>query len=348
MSKNKKRLFIVIGCDTDPDRQSIIDDLPGDRLSWRGMTEGIPETKSAVAHITDSDGKSPVFTWLFRVDEQIKILYGAYNWVLENYKTFIEDLESAGDEIGWHPHFYKPDDEHRIWYQELEDVIWQCAMLESGFKSFNEIFPGRPESVRMGWIYHNNETMKKLNELGIKIDFSAVPRLRTDFKNKLKFPYNIYDWYSTGSDIYRPSKADYRRAAKKGESALSILEVPNFISTSWFWGMVSGLQMARKMRNPMQIFLTLRKPAYWVNLTASPKLYSTLIDSLRKRLKKSKESDIFFVTYFHPDELIQNKSIIYSRENLARNLKSIVDLSDSFAIPVRYIRAGDIPSLVDI
>jgi hypothetical protein len=180
MSMPGKKLFIVIGCDTDPDRQDFIDFNAGDKLSWRGMTEGIPETKSAVSDITDSNGKSPVFTWLMRADEQIKIICGDFNSVLEENKKLIQDLEKSGDEIGWHPHLYKYDEKHKVWYQELFDVDWQCEVLESAYNSFNKSIPGRPVSVRTGWIYHNNSTMKKLDRLGVKVDFSAAPGLKTN------------------------------------------------------------------------------------------------------------------------------------------------------------------------
>ncbi|UCC79543.1 MAG: hypothetical protein JSW64_14960 [Candidatus Zixiibacteriota bacterium] len=346
MDDKAKTLYIVIGCDTDPDRQGFIDIIPGNKLSWRGMTEGIPDTKLAVMDIKDSGGKSPVFTWLMRADDQINIIYGAYNWVLENYKGLIEDLEKTGDEIGWHPHFYKHNDKHGIWYQELKDVSWQCRMLESAHKSFGEIFPGKPRSVRTGWLYHNNETMKKLDELGLKIDFSAVPGLRTNPVKKIKFHYNIYDWFSTGKECYHPSEADYRRAAREGERELSILEVPNFTSHSWFWGMVSGFYMAGKMKDPVQIIQAIRKPTFWVSLSAGRKWFSPIIKSLAKELRRPTESDIFFITYFHPDELIENRSKIYNRDNLKRNLKSIINLSDRLEIPHRYIRAEDIPLLI--
>ena len=85
MNDMAKTLYIVIGCDTDPDRRDFNDNISGEKLSWRGMTEGIPETKSAVSHITDYTGKKPVFTWLIRADEQIKCIYGDYGWVLNEY-----------------------------------------------------------------------------------------------------------------------------------------------------------------------------------------------------------------------------------------------------------------------
>jgi hypothetical protein len=117
-------------------------------------------------------------------------------------------------------------------------------------------------------------------------------------------------------------------------------------SHSLFWGIVAGLQMARKMKDPVQILQVIRRPTYWINLTATPKYFSAIVSSLGKELRKSNKSKIFFITYFHPDELIANKSKIYSRENLKQNLKSILELSSSLNIPQEFIRAENIPVLL--
>ena len=117
-----KTLYIVIGCDTDPDRAGFIDGIPADTLSWRGMTEGIPELKSSLKGLTDRQGHEPVFTWLLRVDDQIKAMYGAFNWVLTEHQSFLADLEDSGDELGWHPHFWRQDTQSQSWFQETADV----------------------------------------------------------------------------------------------------------------------------------------------------------------------------------------------------------------------------------
>jgi hypothetical protein len=347
MMAGDKKLYLVIGCDTDPDRVGFIENVSSDTLSWRGLSEGIPRAKEMLRDIKDVNGGPPAITWLIRADEQIRHIYGNYNWVLSEFRQTLSDLETSGDEIGWHPHLYKFDPRYKIWFQELNDTAWQCDMLETAFNSFDRIFPGRPVSVRTGWVYHNNETMKKLDELGVKVDFSAVPGLKTLSKNNAKYPYNIYDWYITPKRPYHPSETDYRRAIKEGESELSILEVPNFTSNSFFWGIMAGLQMARKMKNPIQFTLAIKKPTYWINLTGGPHLYNPLVKTLERRLKNNPESQIFFITYFHSDELIENNSLIYSRDNIKQNLINISAVCRKLNIPFEFIRARDIPARIN-
>ena len=146
-----KTVYIVIGCDTDPDRKSFFADLPEDSLSWRGMLEGIPLMKKKVSEIKDSHGNKPLFSWCLRVDHQIKEYYGKYNHILETYKSFFEELEKDGDELAWHPHFFKYDPVKNDWYQEFKDVDWQVKMLQEAHADYMSVFPGRAKSVRMGF-----------------------------------------------------------------------------------------------------------------------------------------------------------------------------------------------------
>ena len=126
----EKSVYIVIGCDSDPDRADFVDNLPADALSWRGMLEGIPRAKERLQQIHDSDGKMPIFTWCLRVDYQIKKLHGAYNYFLKQHKDFLLDLEKEGDELAWHPHFWNYDEALDLWYQDCYNVEWQVQMLK--------------------------------------------------------------------------------------------------------------------------------------------------------------------------------------------------------------------------
>ena len=54
MAIEEKKLYIVIGCDTDPDREGLIDNIPSETLSWRGLSEGIPETKKILKDIKEN------------------------------------------------------------------------------------------------------------------------------------------------------------------------------------------------------------------------------------------------------------------------------------------------------
>jgi len=319
--------------------------VPAGTLTWRGMTEGIGRLKDSLKGLTDRTGREPVFTWLLRVDEQIQRVHGEYGWVLRAHRALLESLESSGDELGWHPHFWRYDERQGHWFQEVGDVGWQVEMLKNAHRDYVSVFPGRARSVRMGWDYHNNRTYQTLEDLGVTVDFSAIPGLRTTRGGTLARSENIFDWYPTPRQPFKPSRADYRRPARAGESTSALLEAPNFVSTSLFWGLISGLQFARKMKDPGQLWQAIRRPTYWINITGRPNLFAPLVTQLKRSLRHLDSGGAFFVTYFHPDELLPNRSSLYNLESVRTNLASILQACSRYNVEPEFIRATQIPTV---
>jgi len=343
-----RTVYIVIGCDTDPDREGFLDGVPSGRLTWRGMTEGIPLLKSSLHGVRDSTGREPVFTWLLRADEQIRQLCGEYGSIVRAHRSFLRSLEESGDELGWHPHFWRRDTDRGPWFQEVEDVEWQVEMLHQAYADLATCLFGAVKSVRMGWDYHNNHTYRALEDLGIAVDFSAVPGLRTFIGTPPKREENLFDWHSSPQAPYRPSRADYRRPAEGQASSCQLLEVPNFVSTSVIWGMVSGLQLARKRRDLRLLWEAVRRPTYWINITARHPLFAPLVKQLRKTLRHREKGGglLVFATYFHPDELLPNRSGLYDLESARTNIEALLRACEETGTAVEFVRASRIPALL--
>jgi hypothetical protein len=338
MDSGGKVLYVIIGCDTDPDRPGFVEKATEEGKSWRGVTEGISLLKEITHDIKDGDGVVPRITWLIRADEQIKLLYGDYAWALRNFENLLKDLQSDGDELGWHPHFYKFDPALKRWYQEVFEIDWQIQILDEAFRAYTALFPGFPLSVRMGWDYHNNSTLQKLADLGVKVDFSALPGLRTAAPSRDARPFNVYDWHLSPKEPYYPSLENYQRKARADDNRLPILEVPIFTSGSLLWGMIGGLQMARKMRDIGQLFQAMRCPSFLINITGRPKLFAPLAAELDRKLRNS-SGPVILATYFHADELLDNKSSLYSRFNMRANLETLLRIGDNRSVKVKFIRA---------
>jgi hypothetical protein len=310
------------------------------------MIEGIPRVKELVRGLTDHRGHEPIFTWLLRVDEQIEAIHGTYNWVLATHRDFLLELEKTGDELGWHPHFWRRDAESGQWYQEITDTAWQIEMLEQAHRAYMELLPGRALSVRMGWAYHNNRTFQTLDKLGVKVEFSALPGLRTLSAKSGTRSENFFDWFITPRIPYYPSRDDYRRPPEGQEVALKTLEAPSFTSQSLFWGLAGGLQLMRKMKSPAQFFQALRRPTFCINLSGRPKLFAPLAVQLRKELRKTNEGTSIFATYFHADELLANKSSLYNLESVRSNLETVFRICEKEGIAVEFAEARQIPDLI--
>ncbi|MBD3401321.1 hypothetical protein GF420_00375 [candidate division GN15 bacterium] len=341
----ERKIFVVIGCDTDPDRAGFVPEAAGaTTLIWRGMLEGIPRAKDRLSKLVDADGNPPLFTWCLRADKQVKMAHGSYAYVMEEHHEHLLDLERSGDELAWHPHFWQYDEARNIWYQEFRDIDWQLDMLEQAHAAFEQALPGRIKSARMGWIYHNDRTFQKLAELGVRTEFSALPGHRIDPGKQTGPNANFFDWSVTPNRPYYASIEDYRREPRDGEGRVGMLEAPVFVSESFFWGAFRGFVLARKMKAPGQIWLSLRFPTYWISITGKPVLFSPVLNQARKRLLK--EGRVFFVTYFHPDELLDTGSAIYSLPNMEQNLSDLLALAEREDATLHYLRAGDLPGLI--
>jgi hypothetical protein len=309
------------------------------------MIEGIPAIKQLLHGVTDSAGHEPAFTWLLRADEQIRQLQGEYGWVVRTHESFLRSLQQSGDELGWHPHFWRRDPENGTWFQEVEDVDWQVDMLHEAHGDLARCFPGPPKTVRMGWAYHNDRTYRALEDLGVTVDCSAIPGYRTFTGKPPARGENLYDWHSTPRAPYLPSRADYRRAARGGEGSCRLLEVPDFVSTSIPWGLASGLQLVRKTGKVVQLWHAVRRPTYCINLTARPPLFAPLVAQLRRALRCPQNGPLVFSTLFHADELLPNRSWLYSLESVRTNLEALLRACEQALTAVEFVQAWKIPAV---
>ena len=55
---------------------------------------------------------------------------------------------------------------------------------------------------------------------------------------------------------------------------------------------------------------------------------------------------LVFVTYFHPDELIENNSPLYSLDNMEANIGTLVTTSKRLGANRKFIRAADIKQYI--
>ena len=201
-------VHVVISCDVDPDRERFLDGVPpaaAGKLTWRGVDEGIPALKESLRGLTDHEGREPVFTWFLRVDDQVRQVEGSYAWFAGSRARLLEALTATGDELGWHPHFWRQEAPGGQWFQEIEDQPWQLDMLRGAHADYVKALGFAPRSVRMGWSYHTNETIAQLDALGIAVDLSGLPGYRT-FDPKKTRSENLFDWYTTPQAPYRPSR----------------------------------------------------------------------------------------------------------------------------------------------
>lgn len=178
-------------------------------LTWKSVSR-IPRIKEIF------DSFNLRLTWFVRADNQLMDVYGTAAYLLLEHGQLWAQMESSGDEIGWHPHLYEWDAEQQLYVCERDETgcveKLRAIRAELKTKGFNH------SSVRIGEAFHCNATMKVLDEMGLEVDSTAIPgRMRHD-------EARVFDWERTPNEPYHPSAADYRVPGTSDR--LNILEVP--------------------------------------------------------------------------------------------------------------------------
>jgi hypothetical protein len=330
-SVRSRALHVVLACDADPDRPGYggIPLNSREKHVWNGIERGIPKLLNALKEIIDHEGGLPRVTWFLRSDEQMNELYGDHCWPAVGFRQIWDDLVERKHEIGWHPHLWGWSEKHGTWYQEINDNEWIRKCLIDGFSSLNREF--KIGTVRTGWDYHNNLTMKTLEDLGIKADLSALPGFENTsyVDNNRNLIQNRYDWIGAPEVPYRPSSTDYRAIGN-----MSIIEIPHacfhqsylvYALRKAFWKAFSR----RPGKQPLQRFP--------VTASMNP---SHFLDGIKQAFKKSKSRNPIFVSYFHPDDLIVDKNQA-SFSNLVTNILAIRATSKRLNIPFKFVTAAE-------
>ena len=342
-----KVLEVVIGCDCDPDRPQYGGVRYDSRqpLKWQGVREGMPRAGEIAERIRDDYGNYAKLTCCIRADAQMEEIYGNWAWPYGEFAELWARLEGRGDEIAWHPHLWRWSDDQRCWYQETEDETWMWDCLRQGYAALAERVRQTLTTSRMGWEFHDNLTMHRLTDLGVRVDFSAVPGRYTPgglVDNTGGIFHGRVDWRGTGEDPYRPAVADYRRPAQTGEETLDIIEVPLSTFRSALLGIAVSMRQAAKAlaRARLDRVTDLfrggqsRVKAY---ITVHPVVFSRLVAAKARQARQRGYS--LLVTAFHADELLAERgsaTATYSLKHFEANLKLIRRLAAEHDLQLRF------------
>ena len=340
-------LRVVVGCDTDPDRL----DFGGTAFNagsepqiWRGVA-CIPELRDRLDAVVDSRGCPVRVTWLLRCDEQIRVTEGAYEASIVERKDIWKHCELAGDEIGWHPHFWRLEPDGRTWFHEVDDLEFQGRMLRESHAAFSSAWGKPPMSVRMGWDYHNATTMTEISKLGIRIDFSALPyQYFPGARNDRGASFaGLFDWRRTGTLPYHPSREDYQ-ARGEGTSALDIVELPLGLLRSRLVGLLSEARGALRDRSPRRVLSSLRPGGAVAHSTIKACAPTPLFRAMVKDTLNRGED--WLATYFHPDELLPSKGqlvndLIHKPSYFVKNMEAVVRIAGRRGREVHFLTASE-------
>jgi len=239
-------------------------------------------------------------TWFIRIDNQIKTLYGSEDYIFLKHAEKIKWLRNNGHEIGWHFHSYVINDGK--WVQNTNDEL----VVEEMKQVFPIVQKHNLKISRMGWTYHTNKTMKMLEQLGVKYDFTAFPRPNYNWDKILR------DWHITPSYTYKPSLEDYRIP---GNPSLDLNQVP-----------ITSVKLPSKTDTDIDVLRYLN-PAYKEEYF---------------EIGLSKTNDFIMNTLSHPYEFLpsgtKHEMLSFSPNVFLSNLQTLENTGYKFIVASEYIK----------
>jgi hypothetical protein len=335
----RPNILFIIGCDGDPEPIKGDSHCPPDKLaekiSWNYIKNGVSLIREFQNEIRDGYGNPPRITWFLRSDQQMKDIYKDYAYPVKAFKPIWENCIDMGDEMGWHPHFWRWDVVHGLWYQEMEDHVWIETCLTKGFQSFSQFW--RPKAVRTGNDFLNDFVMTTLNKLGLLTDLSVLPGMEYEgdlIEKGLTYRVNKMDYKICPKTPYFPSKKDYRI---EDNYPLDILEIPictfNIPRKILFLRFFYNILPFRGGKGVVRPKFKTDKMTYFA-IAKHPNYFRQGLEAFFRESKEKANLNIL-AGYFHPHEIV-SETRLFSAKNLKKNIELTLKLSEKYKTPLAF------------
>lgn len=286
------KVFLNLTIDLDPDGQNevIRDRNTLNFSSLELLMDAIDRKRPEVL------GEPLRFSWFIRVDRQIEQLFGKVDGLIRHYQSFWQLAQSVGDELCWHPHLYKNENDQYVLIDNEEECLKELQALWSAIQSNGYSFT----TFRCGEARMTTAMFNLVESFGLLQESSAIPGYFKD-----SFGQN---WLNTKNKPYFPN---VEQITEEGP-VRKMLEMP---MNSWY--LQASYDKQPKLR--------------YLNFAVHHQYF---LDCL-SRLPESffSDDDVLDVPVLtavsHPEEIISNKrgNDLYPRtlENFLRNIQVFVE-----------------------
>lgn len=296
-------LCITLDTDADP-----VFENHKNSTTFKNLESGLENLSENISLIeTKLDKKIPI-SWFVRLDNQIKDLYGEYDWILNKYSKFWDKQLNKKNEIHWHAHIYQKINNHWFFPENDNVFIENIGKVHNYIKIHHKNF----NCIRIGEACMTNNIMNYLKGTGLKGDSSCIPGRKRDDKEK------FFDWSNSPNKPYFPSKTNYQIENIENKK---FLEIPmNTIKTKCSYDKSYLLRYA--------------------NLAFKSEVIN---EGLREYIKKNDT----LVTISHPyeffDKFINNNSLFCGDINILEiNINNIIKICKELNKKINFVTINDI------
>jgi hypothetical protein len=171
------------------------------------------------------------------MDPQVEVVHGSAQWVVDRYGTQIDNLRSAGDEIGLHAHSWRHIGGK--WITDNGDQPWVNECVRVSFDAYESALGSACRSFRFGDHWMNNETFDLLESLGAQYNLTVEPGLRSSAPGAGLLPAEVWtgrfpDYAKVPRKPYKPKRADFTKCGEaRDERAMWVIPVSTALLPHW-------------------------------------------------------------------------------------------------------------------
>ncbi|GEM_PF-6517140 len=204
---NIKKIILTIDIDNDFTTVPLEN---SNTLEWDGLTKGLPIALSEFNRFAVKKNIVLSITIFCRADWQVEKLMGDAAWVFDKTTEVLSSnsYKNLKIDLQWHPHLY--ENRNNQW-KLASSGNSQLLQLEDIFNKLR-ISGHHITCSRIGECFFNDEILKKLIDLNLKVDSTAFPGRHLGHT----------DWSLAPREAYFPSPNNFYEKVEKSP----ILEVP--------------------------------------------------------------------------------------------------------------------------
>jgi hypothetical protein len=302
---------IVVTVDVDNDGAAAGERTP---LAWTSI-ERLPALKEVFERL------DVCVTWFVRADNQLMDVYGTAAYLLLDHNALWSRVVGPEDELGWHPHVYRWCGETRRYVREHDSARFVDKLNAAHSDLVSQGY--RFASARIGDAYHCNATMQAIEDLGLRVDSTAIPGRKRDDGSR------VFDWAPTPNRPYHPSRADYRVPGATDRREL--LEVP----------MTTAPIRAAYDRDEIRRYL---------NPSFHHQIFRGAIEHHLADREALQVREHVLTLILHPDEVVPRERAhslySFSLDEVHRNVAYLLMRLDELGVEHRALRMRDVGDLV--
>jgi hypothetical protein len=223
---------IALAIDVEPDPRLLAGPQDSDWDGFRASLRLLGRLRDDLARTQ----RTPVsFTWLLRMDPQIRRVYGDGGWIASRFAAELDALEREGDDVGLHTHLYRWDEREAQWLTDYHSTDWMQLCVEEAVRAYHATRSRAAKFHSFGDRYFSEAAVGVLEKAGLAVDMTVEPGLVSVDRI---FPSetllgSLPDMSRAPRSMWRPAHDDYLRDDPHAGRNILLLPLTTYRFPTW-------------------------------------------------------------------------------------------------------------------